>query len=79
MQITRTAKPITRTADLTVWHCPGCGVVHMAVGEKIVSFNRAEFTKFLESAVDIHYSGWAGPADGISLIDLASANNGTLH
>lgn len=79
MEITRTAKPIKKTADLTVWHCGGCGVVHLSVGDKVVSFDRDEFTKFVETAVDIHYSGWSGQANGGSIIDLAAANSETLH
>ncbi len=79
MEITRTAKPITKKADITVWHCPRCEVVHMSVGEKIVSFNRDEFTKFVETAVDIQYSGWSVQANGGSIIDLVAANSETLH
>lgn len=79
MEITRTAKPIKKTADLTVWHCSGCGVVHMSVGEMVVSFDRDEFAKFVETAVDIHYTGWSGQADGGSIIDLSAANSETLH
>jgi len=58
MEITRTAKPAKRTADLDVWHCPGCGVVHMSMGKTVMNFSREEFAKFVGSVVDIHYTGW---------------------
>ena len=79
MEITRTAKPVKNSAELDVWHCPGCGVVHMSIGEKVVSFDRDEFAKFVETAVDIHYSGWPVNADGHSILDLAAVSSDTFH
>lgn len=55
-------------ADVTVWHCGGCGVVHMSVGKMVLNFTRDEFANFTEAIVDINYSGWPVPGD--SIIDL---------
>lgn len=68
MEITRTAKPVRNMQNVTVWHCRGCGVVHMSVGKMVLNFNRQEFADFTEAVVDINYSGWPG-RDG-SVFDL---------
>ncbi len=59
-------------ADLNVWHCPGCGVVHMSVGKTVVNFTREEFSKFADSVVDIQCSGWYRTGEEHSVIDLIS-------
>jgi len=68
MEITRTARPARKMANVTVWHCAGCGVVHMSLGKMILNFTRDEFANFTETVVDINYSGWSVPGD--SIIDL---------
>lgn len=68
MEIMRTARPTRDMADVKIWHCAGCGVVHMSVREMVINFDRDEFSAFTEQAVDIHYSGWQG-REG-SIIDL---------
>lgn len=55
-------------SNVTVWHCGGCGVVHMSVGKMVLNFTRDEFANFTEAVVDINYSGWRVPGD--SIIDL---------
>lgn len=68
MEITRTAKPVRKMANVTVWHCSGCGVVHMSVGKMMVNFTREEFCGFTEAVVDINYSAW--PVRDGSVLDL---------
>ena len=78
MEITRTAKP-RNMASVTVWHCAGCGVVHMSVGQMVLNFTRDEFANFTEAVVDINYSGWAAVSGEHSIIELAvldAGNNG---
>ena len=73
MEITRTAKPEKKMTDLNVWHCPGCGVVHMEIGKTVLNFSREEFAVFAESVVDIQCSGWSRTGEEHSIIDLISA------
>ena len=73
MEIIRTAKPEKKMADVNVWLCEGCGVVHMALDKTVVNFTREEFGKFTESVVDINYSGWLPGSGEHSIIDLASS------
>lgn len=68
MQITRTAKPAREIADVKLWHCRGCGVVHMSVGKAVLNFDRKEFADFAQAVVDINYSGW--PLVETSIFDL---------
>lgn len=68
MQITRTAKPARKMANVRIWHCRGCGVVHMSVGKMVLNFNCDEFADFAEAVVDINYSGW--PSRETSIFDL---------
>ena len=58
MEIMRTAKPVREMADVKIWHCRGCGVVHMSVKGMVLNFNRQEFATFTDAVVDINYSGW---------------------
>lgn len=68
MEITRTAKPVRNMANVTAWHCRGCGVVHMSVGKMVLNFTREEFSGFTEAVVDINYSDW--PVRDGSIFDL---------
>lgn len=68
MQITRTAKPVRNMANVHIWHCGGCGVVHMSIGKTVLNFTRQEFVGFTEAVVGINYSAW--PAKGDSIFDL---------
>lgn len=58
MEIKRTVRPVRQMADIKIWHCGGCGVVHMSVKDMILNFDREEFAAFTEAVVDINYSGW---------------------
>jgi hypothetical protein len=83
MEITRIAKISSNMANITVWHCGGCGVVHMSVGKMVLDFTREEFANFTESVVDVNYSGWAPVSREHSILDLASVENlearGSVH
>jgi hypothetical protein len=81
MEITRTAKPGKKMADLKVWFCEGCAAVHMSIGEAVINFDREEFSKFTESIVDINYTGWTPAWNEHSILDLASRDGaaGTVH
>ncbi|MBK8466460.1 MAG: hypothetical protein IPL32_11570 [Chloracidobacterium sp.] len=69
MEIIRSAKPTKEMTDVKLWHCVGCGVVHMSVKNMVLNFPREEFAAFTESVVEINYSGWETP-NPFSLIDL---------
>jgi len=55
-------------ADVKIWQCRGCDVVHMGVGEMVLNFSREDFASFTEDVVAIHYNGWA--SEKHSIIDL---------
>jgi len=69
MEITRTAKPVKEMADVKLWYCVGCGVVHLSVKDAVLNFSREDFAAFTQTAVEINYSGWE-ISDPYSLIDL---------
>ncbi|MEP6945903.1 MAG: hypothetical protein ABJA02_08305 [Acidobacteriota bacterium] len=77
MEITRTAKPARNLANVTVWHCAGCGVMHMSVGKTVVSFTRDEFADFTESVVDIDCSGWTAVSGEHSIVGLVVWDDGS--
>ncbi len=68
MQITRTAKPVRNVANVHLWYCGGCRVVHMSIGKMVLNFSREEFVDFTDAVVDINYSTW--PARQHSVFDL---------
>ena len=70
MEITRRAK--RKMADVKIWQCRGCEVVHMAVGDMVLNFSREDFASFTEDVVAIHYKGW--DSDKNSIIDLIEHN-----
>ena len=70
MEITRAAKPLREMADVKLWHCAACGVVHMGVKGMVLNFSREDFTAFAEAVVDINYGGgWPSSGSVIDLID----------
>lgn len=75
MEITRTARPARQMADVKIWHCSGCGVVHMSVKDMILNFNREEFATFTGAVVDINYSGWHNDH---AIIDLGE-HDASIH
>lgn len=83
MEITRTAKPKKEMADVKLWYCVGCGVVHLSAKDIVLNFPREEFAAFTESVVEINYSGWP-KLNPFSIIDLgehdaASHADVTVH
>lgn len=82
MQITRTAKPNKEMAEIKLWHCAGCGVVHMSVKGTALNFSREDFAAFTEAVVDINYcAGWHAPGSVIDRVDhdADSYVNVTVH
>lgn len=69
MEITRTARAAREVADVKMWHCAGCGVVHLSVKDTVLNFSRDDFATFTQTAVEINYSGWE-MSDPYSLLDL---------
>jgi hypothetical protein len=84
MEIARTAKPVREMADVKLWHCCGCGVVHMSVGKMLLNFNHEEFSDFADAVIDISTTGWLHGGREYSIIDLiatedeAGIHNGNL-
>lgn len=72
MQIVRTVKPGSKTADLKLWHCEGCGVVHMSVGKMMINFDRAEFADFADAVAEVASTPGG---DRYSIIDLAAGDD----
>ncbi|MEQ1642386.1 MAG: hypothetical protein ABL959_02945 [Pyrinomonadaceae bacterium] len=82
MEIIRKAKPNREMADVKLWHCTGCGVVHMGVKGMVLNFSREDFAAFAEAVVDINYfGGWHVPGSVIDLIDhdAESYVNAVVH
>lgn len=69
MRITRTAKPPRKLADVKLWHCTGCAVVHMSVKDMVLNFTREEFSAFSDAVVDIECTSWP-VTEGRVLLDL---------
>jgi len=76
MEIIRSARPAKEMTGIKIWHCAGCGVVHLAVKEMVLNFSRDDFAAFPEAVIDIHYTGWPHAGYDNSLIDLASGRGG---
>lgn len=66
MEITRTAK--RKLAEVKIWQCRGCDVVHMSVAGMVLNFSRDDFAAFTEDVVSINYSDWT--SNGKSILDL---------
>lgn len=80
MEITRTARPSRRLKNVKMWHCGGCGVVHMSVGKMTMDFTQEEFSNFAETVVDIQYSVWRRREESIiNLIDQPTDARATVH
>lgn len=82
MEIIRMAKPNREKADVKLWHCAGCGVVHMGVKGMVLNFSREDFAAFAEAVVDINYcGGWPSSGSVIDLIehDAESYVNAVVH
>lgn len=62
-------------ADVKIWQCRGCDVVHMGVGGMILNFSREDFASFTEDVLAIHYDGWStGKNKIIDLVEHDAEN-----
>lgn len=77
MQITRMARPIKEKADVRMWHCGGCGVVHMSVGKMVLNFNKQEFSDLADAVADLSVTGWLSDEKAFSIIDLVATEDET--
>lgn len=73
MQITRMARPKREMADVKLWPCEGCGVVHMSVGKMLLNFTRDEFAAFTSAVNDVAVTSNLGSAKAYSIIDLIAS------
>jgi len=79
MEITRTARPLGKKADLKLWICQGCDVVHMSVGRNVLSFNRHEFSDLANAVGDLCSAEWAKDIRAFSILDLAAMQSEAIH
>lgn len=79
MEITRTARPARTQADVKLWICNGCEVVHMTVGKTVLSFDRREFSDFANAVSDISSSDWVDSGNAFSIVDLIAMHADTIH
>lgn len=79
MEITRTARPARAQADVKLWVCGGCDVVHMSVGKTVLSFDRSEFSEFAEAVTDLRTAEWASNGKAFSIVDLVATQSEAIH
>ena len=79
MEITRTARPARRQADVKLWICGGCDVIHMSVGKAVLSFNRHEFSDFANAVTDINSDEWMNSGTAFSILDLIATQSEAIH
>jgi hypothetical protein len=79
MEITRSARPTRSQADVKLWICGGCDVVHMSVGKTVLSFNRHEFSDFANSVADISTAEWPNSKTAFSILDLVAIPSEAIH
>lgn len=79
MEITRSARPARRQAEVKLWICGGCDVVHMSVGKKVLSFSRSEFSDFANAVTDITSTEWASSGNAFSILDLVATQSEAIH
>ena len=79
MEITRTARPARAQADVKLWICRGCDVVHMSVGKTVLSFDRPEFSDFANAVTDLTSAEWASNGKAFSILDLVATQSDAIH
>ena len=79
MEITRTARPARAKADVKLWICGGCDVVHMSVGKTVLSFDRREFSEFAGAVTDLSSAEWASRGTAFSILDLVATQSEAIH
>lgn len=75
MQITRMARPKKEMANVKLWSCEGCGVVHMSVGKVLLNFSREEFADFAGAVNDVAVTSKLGAGKAYSIIDLIASED----
>jgi len=79
MEITGTARPARAQADVKLWICGGCDVVHMSVGKTVLSFDRREFSDFANAVADLSSTDWVNSGNAFSIVDLVAMQGDTVH
>jgi hypothetical protein len=79
MEITRIARPARTQADVKLWICGGCDVVHMSVGKTVLSFDRREFSDFSNAVTDLSSAEWASNGKAFSILDLVATQSDAIH
>ena len=79
MEITRSARPARKQADVKLWICGGCDVVHMSVGKTVLNFDRREFTDFANAVTDINSAEWVNDGKAFSILDLVATPSEAIH
>ncbi len=79
MEITRTARRPSSRNGVKLWHCDRCGKVHLSAGESIASLDREEFAGLVQTAVEIHYSGWETIAADLGTAEFAGVTSESDH
>ena len=79
MEITRSARPARKQADVKLWICGDCDVVHMSVGKTVLSFDRREFSDFANAITDISSAEWVNDGKAFSILDLVSTHSEAIH
>ena len=79
MEITRNARPARTQADVKLWICRGCDVVHMSVGKTVLNFTRREFSDLATAVADIGAAQWLNTGKSISILDLVTTPSEAIH
>ncbi|MEQ1763253.1 MAG: hypothetical protein ABL984_08925 [Pyrinomonadaceae bacterium] len=79
MEIMRAARPERTQADVKLWICGGCDVVHMSVGKTVLSFDRREFSDFANAVTDLSSAEWTSRGPAFSILDLVATQSEAIH
>lgn len=79
MEITRKVRPARTQADVKLWICGGCDVVHMSVGKTVLSFNQREFSVFANAVTELRGAEWASESGTFSILDLVAVQSDAIH
>ncbi|MGD9587345.1 MAG: hypothetical protein AB7Q37_09020 [Pyrinomonadaceae bacterium] len=72
MEITRTARPLRKRAEVRLWICGACDVVHMSADKSVLSFDRSEFSELANAVGDLYSAEWVQNGKALSILDLAA-------
>lgn len=79
MERTRSARPARTQADVKLWICCGCDVVHMSVGATVLSFDRHEFSDFANAVTDLSTAEWTRHPRTFSILDFVTTQSEAIH